>query len=138
MLLPVLPEKPKRKLCIFSFLFLIFDTVWMCGASPRNKFSVDSDIPYSASYHLKKILQWGIHSMLENAPSPQMITLPMSYSTKHIGTVISNHTDSQSFDIDSAGYYVVCTVIGSLSLNGFSTSFVRTPGRIISFLSVGR
>lgn len=84
------------------------------------------------------IIQWGITSLPENSPSPQTVALPISYFAKHIVTLISNHTDSQYFDISSAGYYVVCSLIGSLALNSFSISFVNTPGRIISFLSIGK
>lgn len=84
------------------------------------------------------IIQWGITGFVSNASSPQAVTLPMSYTEKHLTTVAVNHTSTMSLTDDMAGRHIVCTVIGSFTLTGFSVSFVNTPSRVVSFISVGK
>lgn len=84
------------------------------------------------------IIQWGISNLPYDSSSPQTVTLPMSYTEKHLTTVAVNHTSTSSLTDDMAGRHIVCTVIGSFTLTGFSVSFVQTPSRVVSFISVGK
>ena len=84
------------------------------------------------------IIQWGISRLPDNSSSPQAVTLPMSYTEKHLTTVAVNHTSTMSLTDDVAGRHIICTVVGSLTLTGFSVSFVQTPSRVVSFISIGK
>ena len=60
----------------------------MYGASPRNKISVDSYILSGASYHQKKILQWGTTAPTSNSIKYSDRNFPISFK-KEVCTVVS-------------------------------------------------